>query len=458
MVAKKILPLALLVGLAVALLPSVFPTGPGSVLSSSAFLSSGRLAVGALVVFAGGLLTALTPCVYPLIPITVGVFGARKAERRSKAVLLTMAYVVGMGLVFSALGVVAAKTGQAFGSILGDRRFVVGLAIFLLVLAASMFGAFELSLPSGLAQKLNTVGGGGVAGAFLMGSVSGFLAAPCTGPVLTGLLAFVAESQNSGLGAMLLFIYALGIGVPFVLIGVFTLRLPRGGAWMEWVKSILGIALVALAATYLKDAFPSTRGGLSHLGEQVGRNPATWIAAALAVAGVLIGGIHRSFKQGALDFALKSAGVLLVVGAFLLRSTALNTASSSSPGLQWHVQFPGTAASSTTVFDAALARARQSSQPVMIDFGAEWCAACKELERDTYVDSRVVSEANGRFLNIKVDGTNEVDSVEALYKRFGVQALPTVAFVSSRGEILTQPRVTGFLGPENRSPGVEKVQ
>lgn len=458
MVAKRILPLALFVGLAVALLPSVLPAGPGSVLSSSAFLSSGRLAVGAVVVFAGGLLTALTPCVYPLIPITVGVFGARKAERRSKAILLTMAYVVGMGLVFSALGVVAAKTGQAFGSILGDPRFVVGLAIFLLVLAASMFGAFELSLPSGLAQKLNTVGGGGVAGAFLMGSVSGFLAAPCTGPVLTGLLAFVAESQNSGLGAMLLFIYALGIGVPFVLIGVFTLRLPRGGAWMEWVKSILGIALVALAAAYLKDAFPAARGGLSHLGEQLGRNPATWIAAALAVAGVLVGGIHRSFKEGALDFALKSAGVLLVVGAFLLRSAALNTASPSSPGLQWHVQFPGAAASSTTVFDAALARARQSSQPVMIDFGAEWCAACKELERDTYVDSRVVSEANGRFLNIKVDGTNEVDSVEALYKRFGVQALPTVAFVSSQGEILSQPRVTGFLGPEQFLAELKKVR
>src|SRR5215813_6318986 len=241
MLIRRILPVALLVGAAVAVLPSLLPAGSTSLLSSSAFLSSGRLALGAAVVFAGGLLTALTPCVYPLIPITVGVFGARKAERRSKAILLTLAYVLGMGLVFSTLGVIAAKTGQAFGSILGDPRFVVGLAIFLLVLASSMFGAFELSLPSGLAQKLNTVGGGGMAGAFLMGSVSGFLAAPCTGPVLTGLLAFVAESQNSALGAMLLFIYALGVGVPFVLIGVFTLRLPRGGEWMEWVKSVLGI-------------------------------------------------------------------------------------------------------------------------------------------------------------------------------------------------------------------------
>lgn len=456
--ARRIFPIALLVGLALVLLPSVLPTGPSSVLNSSVFLSSGRLAIGAFVVFAGGLLTALTPCVYPLIPITVGVFGARGADRRSKSVLLTVAYVVGMGLVFSALGVVAAKTGQAFGSILGDPRFVIGLAIFLLILAASMFGAFELSLPSGLAQRLNTVGGGGVAGAFLMGSVSGFVAAPCTGPVLTGLLAFVAQSQNTWLGALLLFIYALGVGVPFVLIGAFALRLPRGGAWMEWVKSFLGIALVALAALYLKDAFPAARGWLSELAQQLGRNQGTWIAAALAVIGILLGAVHRSFKQSAVEFALKSAGVLLVVSAFLLRIAALNTVSSGSPALQWHVQFPGAASASTTLFDAALEQARQTKQPVMIDFGAEWCAACKELERDTYVDSRVVSEANGRFLNIKVDGTNEVDSVEALYRRFGVKALPTVAFVSSQGEILVQPRVTGFLGPDRFLAELKKVR
>src|SRR5262249_20310759 len=147
-----------------------------------------------------------------------------------------------------------------------------------------------------------------------------------------------------------------------------------------------------------------------------------------------------------------------VVGAFLLRGAALNTASSGSPELQWHVHFPEKATVSTASFDAALERARQSNQPVMIDFGAEWCAACKELERDTYVDSRVVSEANGRFINIKVDGTNEVDSVEALYRRFGVQALPTVAFVSSRGEILQKPRVTGFLGPEQFLAELKKVQ
>ena len=207
--ASKLVVWAILGGLAVAMLPEFLPTGPSSYLNPSELLASGRWVAGASIVFLGGLLTALTPCVYPLIPITVGLFGARKSETRGKAVLLTSAYVVGMGLVFSILGVIAARTGQAFGSLLGDPRVAIGLAILLILLASSMFGAFEVSLPSGLMQRLNSVGGAGLAGAFLMGSVSGFIAAPCTGPVLAALLAFVAKTQSAALGGSLLFLYAL---------------------------------------------------------------------------------------------------------------------------------------------------------------------------------------------------------------------------------------------------------
>ncbi|HKD41478.1 MAG TPA: cytochrome c biogenesis protein CcdA [Myxococcaceae bacterium] len=498
---KKTIVFAVAAALAVAVVPLLLPTGPAAGLGSSELLSAGRLWVGGAVVFLGGLLTALTPCVYPLIPITVGLFGARRADARGKSVLLTCSYVLGMAAVFTILGVVAARTGQAFGSILGDPRFAIGLAIFLGVLAASMFGAFELAIPSGLAQRLNAVGGAGLAGAFLMGTVAGFLAAPCTGPVLAGLLAFVAKSQSIALGAALLFVYALGIGVPFVLIGVFALRLPKGGAWMEWVKSVLGVALLALAANYVKDAIPSVREAVARIAQELGRAPGTWIAAALAALGVLLGGVQRSFKEGRRDFALKAAGVLLLVGALVFRGAALNapvrgmawakfcaplqenlnwrvvpsTGPSSSglsgallvtvcrlqpesaPELKWQVQFPSSQTSTVHQFDAALQRARESGRPVMIDFGAEWCAACKELERDTYVDPTVVSEAT-RFVNIKVDGTNEVDEVEALYQRFGVQGLPTVAFISSKGEVLADPRVTGFLRADKFLAELRKVR
>jgi thiol:disulfide interchange protein DsbD len=454
---RTLVAISLLVGLAVAVVPWLFPTGPSTGLDAARYLNGGQLAAGALVVFLGGLLTALTPCVYPLIPITVGIFGARKAEGRGKALILTSAYVVGMGLVFAALGVFAAKTGAAFGSMLGSKWVAAGLSVFLLALAASMFGAFELALPSGLTQKLNNVGGQGLIGALLMGAVSGFLAAPCTGPVLTGLLAFVAKTQSTTVGAGLLFIYAMGIGVPFFLIGVFTVRLPRGGVWMEWVKSLLGIMLVALAANYLKDAFPAIRDVVMGAAGAVGAMPGAWIAAVLACVGLLIGAVHRSFKDGSSQAALKALGLVMLVGALVLRGGAMNTGPTGTlwvragwqqppkvPEVEWALRYNG--AGALTPFDQALAQAKLSGRPVMIDFFAEWCAACKELDRETYVAPKVADEAK-RFVAIKVDATDSTDALDALFERFGVKGLPTVAFVGSDGQILPSPRVTGFMEP-----------
>ncbi|CAM4528004.1 MULTISPECIES: protein-disulfide reductase DsbD family protein [Myxococcus] len=471
--AKKLGVMAVLAGVAVAVVPWLLPTGPNANLDAARFLEAGSLAVGAAVVFAGGLLTALTPCVYPLIPITVSVFGARKTEGRGRALLLTSSYIVGMGVVFSALGVLAAKTGQAFGSMLGHPAVVTGLAVFLLLLATSMFGAFELALPSSFQTKLNAVGGAGVAGAFLMGSVSGFLAAPCTGPVLTGLLAFVAKSANTTLGASLLFVYALGIGVPFFLIGVFTVRLPRGGVWMEWVKSVLGIMLVALAFSYLKDAFPWARDVVKGLGLHVGRVPGAVIAALLVAVGVALGAVHRSFKEGAREFSFKALGVALVVAALVLRGGALDggpvgtlwvslglAEPARAPAWQWHHVMPAKQATfSPEAFDQVLAQAKAEGRPVLIDFFADWCAACKELDRDTYPAQQVISESDeGRFLNIKIDATNSEDSLDALLERFGVEGLPTVAFISPEGKVLTQPRVTGFLAPSPFATEMKKAR
>jgi thioredoxin:protein disulfide reductase len=354
---------------------------------------------------------------------------------------------------------------------LGSPWVVTGLAVFLLALASSMFGAFELALPSGLQQRLNSVGGAGVTGAFLMGSVSGFLAAPCTGPVLTGLLAFVAKSQSTGLGAALLFIYALGIGVPFFLIGVFTVRLPRGGVWMEWVKSVLGIVLVALAISYLRDAFPWARDTVKDAAAQLGRMPGAFIAGAITSVGVLVGAVHLSFKEGARQFVTKAVGVALVVAAITVRVGAMDTTPAGALWVKlgwaqppkavnfaWHQVMPAKQASfSPEEFEQTLARARAEGKPVMIDFFADWCAACKELDRETYPSPEVIAEA-GRFLSIKIDATNSEDAIDALMDRFGVQGLPTVAFVSSSGEILQAPRVTGFLEPRTFAEELKKVR
>ncbi|RKG58254.1 hypothetical protein D7X30_17460 [Corallococcus sp. AB011P] len=469
---KKLTLAAVVAGVAVVVVPWLLPTGPSAGLDAARFLESGNLAWGALVVFAGGLLTAMTPCVYPLIPITVSVFGARKAESRGRSLALTTSYIVGMGVVFSALGVLAAKTGQAFGSMLGSPVVVLGLALFLLLLASSMFGAFELALPSSMQTKLSNVGGAGIVGAFVMGSVSGFLAAPCTGPVLTGLLAFVAKSANTTLGATLLFIYALGIGVPFFLIGVFTVRLPRGGVWMEWVKSVLGIMLVALAFSYVKDAFPWARDTVKALGAEVGQVPGAVLAAVLVVVGVLVGAVHRSFKEGARDFGFKALGVTLVVGALVMRGGALDARPTGelwvrmglqehpvAPSWQWHHVMPAKKATfDASQFEQVLAAAKKEGRPVLIDFFADWCAACKELDRLTYPSTEVISQAeDSRFLTIKIDATNSEDRLDALMEQLGVEGLPTVAFVNPDGTVLTKPRVTGFLEPVPFAAEMQKV-
>jgi thioredoxin:protein disulfide reductase len=506
---SRVVALAVLAGVGLAVVPAILPTGPTASLDASGLLDSGQWLVAAGTIFLGGLLTALTPCVYPLIPITVGVFGARQADSKGRAFVLTTAYVFGMGAVFSALGVVAALSGKAFGSALGNPWVVAGLAVFLMVLASSMFGAFELALPSGLALKLNNVGGGGIIGALLMGSVAGFLAAPCTGPVLTGVLAWVSKTQDPVLGAALLFTYALGIGVPFFLIGVFTVRLPKGGVWMEWVKSVFGVALLALAASYLRDAFPTVRIGIEGVGLSLGRVPGIALAGGLAFVGVLLGAVHLSFKEKG-EWPLKSAGVVALVVAFLIRMAASGTPETgaadplladqraqleqqiasldkalgeetdqtrkndlagkladarealvklergASAEFAWGLVFQADQAGSSKPFEEALAKAKADCKPVMIDFFADWCAACKELDQHTYVAKEVVSESQ-RFVTIKVDGTNENDVTDGLYEKFGVKGLPTVAFVSPTGEILDKPRVTGFLKADAFLGEMQKV-
>lgn len=457
----KVAAMAGLFAIGLAVIPELIPTGPTSGLDAAGLLESGRMGFAVGAIFLGGLLTSLTPCVYPLIPITVGVFGARQADSRAKATVLTSLYVVGMGLVFAILGVVAALSGKAFGSALGNPWVVTGIALFLLVLASSMFGAFEMALPTGLATRLNTVGGGGYIGALLMGSVSGFLAAPCTGPVLTGVLAYVARTQDPVVGGGLLFVYALGIGVPFFLIGVFTVRLPKGGAWMEWVKSFFGVALVALAFGYLRDAFPGFGHAMNQLGAALGKPSGIALAVAMVLVGVLLGAIHLSFKARVGEFVLKGLGVLVVAFAVLVRTAAGAAAPVEHPGsalpLAWKITFKADVGNSAEPFEAALASAKADCKPVMIDFYADWCAACKELDAHTYTSPDVAAEAQ-RFVNIKVDGTNDHQVLDTLYARFGISGLPTVAFLDAMGEPLQDPRVTGFLPHDKFLSEMKKVR
>lgn len=433
---------ALLTGLGVHFLPDLLGAGVGGGLGlETGDLASGTALGGLAFAYVGGVLTSLTPCVYPLIPITISIFGARQAETRFKGFLLVSVYVLGIAAMFSGMGFAAASSGAAFGTVLSNRWVLVGLALFFLAMAASMFGAFELALPQGLAQRLNRVGGTGFGGAFAMGLVAGIIAAPCTGPVLASLLTFVATSGQPAFGVGLLFTYALGIGLPFFLIGVFSVSLPKSGPWMEGVKSIFGIALLVLALSYLKDALPAgVKDGLSVL------TPWVPVASGLAAVGVLLGAVHRSFHDLTPARILKGLGVALVVGGIFVRVSAPHAAIAAGAGPAW-----------ITSHDEGISLARAEGKPVMIDFYADWCAACKELDKFTYVDPAVAEETN-RFVNIKIDGTIEDDGILALYKTYGVQGLPTVVFLDSDGKLLAEPRVTGFVAAPRFLELLKKVQ
>lgn len=212
-----------------------------------------------LLVFLGGIATSLTPCVYPLIPVTVGVFGATKTDSRLHALLLSLTYVGGMVVTYTALGVVAAMTGGLFGAALQSPWVIGGIALLFVALSFSMLGLFELRLPASLQNRLSNAGRSGWTGALVMGLVAGLIAAPCVGPVLAGVLLFVAENREPLIGAVLLSTFALGMGVLFIVIGTFSglvQRMPTSGTWMEVVKAVFAIIFIALAVFYLAPHFP----------------------------------------------------------------------------------------------------------------------------------------------------------------------------------------------------------
>src|SRR5438309_945643 len=319
--------LALAIGVALPFLPpfwtrSVGPAAGGAGgLGLSAGVSVGTFAA----LFFGGILTSLTPCVYPLIPITVSIFGARQAEHRGRSVALSATYVAGIAAMFSALGLFAALSGKAFGAFLSSPAVIAVLATFMVALAASMFGAFEIALPSGLQQRLSSVKAAGFAGAFGMGLVAGIIAAPCTGPVLAGVLTYVATQRNAVLGFWMLFTYAVGMGVLFFVLGATSLRLPRSGPWMETVKSVLGIALVAAAVALVLPFLPRP-GSLPLSARSVAA-----AAGLLGFAGVVAGALSLSFHGGAREKAIKLGALLLLLFGVGLRFGWLGASRDSFP-------------------------------------------------------------------------------------------------------------------------------
>ncbi|MBD3162186.1 MAG: thioredoxin fold domain-containing protein [Candidatus Eisenbacteria bacterium] len=378
-----------------------------------------------LLVFTAGFLTSFTPCVYPMIPITIG-FVAGRSQGKLSGFVLSLFFVLGIAIVYSTLGLAAALGGGVFGAALQSTAAVVFIAVVFGVMGISMLGAFDIALPSGLQTKMATGRRGGFAGAVLMGGVTGLVASPCVGPVLVVLLTWVAQVGRPVYGFTLLFTFAVGLGLLFLLLGTFVgamKALPKAGQWMEDVKHYFGWIFLFLAVFFLRT--------------EIGP------AATRIAYGVLL--ILFASQIGAFRFLPASAHggrwskgfgiVFLVLGITtmtdglatqfgwkeVLRSGSGGPVAGVEGTLQWR-----------TDETAALADAREAGKPVLLDFTAEWCAACHELDEKTWVEPRVASILQD-FVLLRLDMTDRSPETQALGERWNVTGLPTVIVLDGEG-------------------------
>jgi len=385
-------------------------------------------------VFLGGLALNLTPCVYPMIPITITYFGGQAQGRKGSIIAHSCLYVVGMAVTYSILGVMAAKTGSLFGAALQHPPVLVGITLVMVVLALSMFDVYELRMP----QFLNRLAGSsqkGFWGTLLMGLTVGIVAAPCIGPFVLGLLTFVGNRGNIFLGFALFFVLALGLGVPFLVLGVFSgsiRRLPSSGAWMVWVRKIFGFVLLAMAVYFLKPLFPIP------------------LAFDLTLALIfLLGGIYLAWIDTVpgtgrvFSYARNMIGIVFFASALYTAVTGLETnletaqarSSSINPArtIQW-----------LPYSESVMNRATLEAKPVFLDFCADWCAPCKELDSSTFADPEIIQRSK-EFFMMKVDLTSTSDpQAEILRKKYRARGVPTLVFLRPDGQEMESLRGTGF--------------
>lgn len=381
--------------------------------------------------FGGGLLLSATPCVYPMIPVTVAAFAGRQASR-GRAVSLALLYVAGIAIMYAALGVWAAATGRLFGALLADPRVTGGFAALFLLLGAIALGWLP-RVESWLGRTpgwITAVGSASPVGALAMGLVAGVVFAPCVGPFVVGVLAHVASTGDLFLGGVLLATVGLGMGTPFVVLAVAAgelSRWPRAGGLPRLARFILGGALLVTGLYYASLS-------VSDL-----------VLRALATGTFVVVGLDRlaaARREGARPAGLAWGGVAL---ACLGLAATVGLREGPLPGTKDEVLL-----SWRSDADAALADARASGRHAVLDFTADWCLACHELDRRTLSHPDVARLLAGAE-RIRVDATRMTAEVEALFSRFRIFGLPAVLVVDPRGEIVEAARITSFVPPEEAS-------
>lgn len=413
-----------------------------------------------LAFFGFGVLLAFTPCVFPMYPILAGVIGRGvDGQGTRRGLMLSVAYVLGLSVAFGLLGVVAAWSGQNLQMALQSPWAVGAVAAVFLILAASMFGGFELQLPSAWTSRLSRDAGTGrrsLASASGLGFVSALIVGPCVTAPLAGALIYIAQTGDVVLGAAALFFLGLGKGVPLIVFGAAGARfLPKAGAWMNRVKVIFGFVFLGMAWWLAGRIMP----------------PAATLAlgAALCFAVAATLGLFRPRTSNALDNLARAAGLAAAVwGALLLTGLSLNAASPWRPleplarpaaavAASPDAMTPAAMVADKAALDAAIAQAAARSRPAFIYFTAEWCVSCRMIEHEVFANADVLSQLGGVDL-IKVDVTRTTPQTRELLDQYGVVGPPTMIFLSRTSKEAPDSRLIGEVSARTVLTSLERAE
>ena len=375
--------------------------------------------------FLFGLALNLTPCVYPVIPITVSYFGGQADKAKGQAFFRALVYVIGIALVFALLGLVSGLAGKQWGFLFQNPWFVIFITVIILAMSASMFGAFEIQVPTSLLTKFGQAREG-VIGALVMGLTVGIIIAPCAAGIIIGLVGLVAKLGIVGKGTLLFFIMGLGLGLPYLVLASFSglvNKLPQSGMWMIWIKKFFGVMLVGVALYFF---LPQAK----HIEDMQG-----FFFGLLAIFGGLLLGFldHAPSYTKAFKIGRGIFGVLLIFLGIVWANSAIHF---QPPEIDWKKY------SNESVDEFV-----SDGKPVFIDFYADWCAPCKELDRKTFPDPTVVEQAKN-FTMVKVDCTAPNENIKAFMEKFQVTGMPTLIFLNTKGEELKRLREIGFINAE----------
>lgn len=395
-------------------------SGPGNELAEL-FETKGSF-VAFLAIFLIGLALNLTPCVYPMLSVTVSLFGTQTETNPVKVFFKAVVYVLGIASMYSVLGVTAAMSGGLFGNWLQSPWVLGAIGALLFTLALSMFGLYQIQAPYWITSKLGGTTGTGYVSLFISGLVVGVFAAPCIGPPVIALLALVGQRGDPVFGFWAFFVLSFGLGLPYLLLGTFSgllKKVPRSGAWLVWVERIFGVVLTGAALFYLSLAF-------------VPKAAAYVVPSTLIAGGVYLGFIEPSAKD---KIGLRRVKWMFGIACVVVGGVFANNL--REPSLFWYAYN-----------EDLISKARSSEQPIMIDFYADWCIPCLELDRRTFTHPQVISVAD-KFVRLKVDLTHfDSPEAEALRKKYDIAGVPTIVFLTHDGSEDKSARVIGYLPPD----------